>query len=164
MIIITDEIWENNTNSLNSIYEVLWENGLITSQVLSRVTAELWSLSTFIPYQSDCFELSELKITSFTSLNYTENMNVSMMQLFPRKLNDFNQCPLHIAVSTVDPLVFAYNTSDGKIQYKGIDINIITQISKMLNFNIIFIRTTDGNNNGVVYSNGTVTGNMKLVI
>lgn len=164
MIIVTDEIWENSTNSLNDIYEVLWENGLITSQVLSRVTAESWSLSTFMPYQNDCFELIELKIASFTLLNYTENMNVSMTQLFPRKLKHFNQCPLHIAVSTVDPLVVAYNTSDGKNQYKGIDIDIITQISKMLNFNIKFMQTTDGTNNGVAFPNGTVTGNLKLVI
>lgn len=42
-------------------------------------------------------------------------------------------------------------------------MNIITQISKMLNFDTIYHRTTDGTNLGAIFPNGTVTGNLKLV-
>lgn len=168
MIVVTNETTKNRKNSLNDIFNVLWINGLIHSQVLIRITTKLphtWSLYTFMPYQWDCFTLTEWKIASFTSVNYTNPMTVSSMaQLFPKKLSNFNQCPLHIAVSVKDPLaVIGNNLSDGKSQYKGIDIDITTQISKILNFNIIYERTKDGTNTGVILQNKTVTGNLKLV-
>lgn len=166
MVIIMDELAEYDTTSLNYIFEILWDNGLIDSQVLTRVTTQCkgtWTLYTFMPYQRDCSTLTELKIASFTPHNYTKDMNVSMAQLFPNKLNDFHQCQMHIAVSTMDPLVVMHNSSDGKVQYKGIEIEIVRQLSKMLNFNITFQRSTDGTNNGVILPNKTVTGNLKLV-
>lgn len=168
MIIVTNGTTKNRKNSLNEIFNVLWINGLLHSQVLIRVTTKsphTWSLYTFMPYQCDCFTLSEWKIASFTSVNYTNPIAaLSMAQLFPKKLNNFNQCPLHVAVSTKDPLVVAgKNLSNGKLQYKGIEVDITTQISKMLNFNIIYERTKDGTNTGVILPNKTVTGNLKLV-
>lgn len=167
MIIVTNETAKNRKNSLNDILNELWMHGLLHSQVLIRVTTQsphTWSLYTFIPYRCDCFTLSEWKIASFSTVNYTNTMTVpSMAQLFPKKLNNFNRCPLHIAVSIKDPLVVIRNLSDGKLEYKGIDIEITTQIAKILNFNIIYERTTDGTNTGVVLPNKTVTGNLKLV-
>lgn len=101
VVVVTSEPTKNHTNALNDIFEVLWSNGLINSQVLAKDASDTWSLSTFIPFQKHCISLAKLKIASFSTLNYTENMTVPAEKLFPKKLNDFNQCPLHIALSLV---------------------------------------------------------------
>ncbi|XP_055298675.1 uncharacterized protein LOC129566616, partial [Sitodiplosis mosellana] len=112
IIVVTVEVVQNNTNSLNDIFEILWRNSLINSHVLIQDQPQFWTLYTFMPYQKDCFNLAQIKIESFTPLNYTENITISADQLFPKKLTNFHQCPLNIAISLVDPFVTLHNTSD----------------------------------------------------
>lgn len=162
-LIIVIELPQNVNSLLNAIFDILWRNSLINSQVLIQDRAAYWSLYTFLPYDDDCFDLSHLKIESFTPFNYTRNMTISMDKLFPIKLKNFNKCPLNVAVSIVDPFTSFHIASKGNVKYKGIDIDILNQISKNLNFVAIYKRTTDGTNFGLIFPNGTVTGNMKLV-
>lgn len=154
---------QNNPNSLNEIFEILWRNSLVNSNVLIQNQLQFWTLYTFMPYQKDCSTLAQMEIESFTPLNYTENMTVSEDQLFPEKLNDFNKCPLHIATSIFDPFVTIHNTSNGNIRYGGVDINIVKQVSKSLNFIAIYTNSPDGTGHGIVFPNQTITGNLKLV-
>lgn len=162
IVVIVDEV-QRNTNSLNEIFELLWKNGLINAHILIQNEPKFWTLYTFMPYQEDCSNLGAMKIESFTPFNYTENMTVPEDQLFPKKLNDFNRCPLKIATSLVDPFVILYNTSDAKHRYSGIDINAVTGISKLLNFVAVYTKSSDGTGHGIIFSNKSVTGNLKLV-
>lgn len=141
----------------------MWRNGLINSHILMQDGIHLWSLYAFMPFQKDCFALSHFRIATFSSYNFTINMTVPMELLYPKKLQNFNKCPLYAAVSIIDPLTIIHNSSDGKIEFHGIDIAIINQISKALNFDIIYERSMDGAGHGIIFPNGTVTGNMQLV-
>lgn len=159
MTVLT-EFHQNTTSTLNECFEILWNIGLINSHILLQEDTNIWSLYTFMPYQHDCSTLTHIKFVSFTSSNFTR-IAFSLDQLYPEKLNNFNQCPLNVAASIANPLLFPRNLSDPNNPYKGIDVDIITQISKSLNFTIVFKRSLDGR--GMIFSNGSVTGNMDLV-
>lgn len=158
MIILTDE--DHKIFKLNVIFEILWKNGLIDSHVLSQDKNESWSLYTFMPYQQDCSTLSLLKIETFTSTNCTSGMKISREKLYPKKLQNFHRCPIHVAPSISNPAVMR---PDQNQKYRGIDIEIITQISKSLNFAIVFKRSLEGTGHGIIHSNRTISGNMGLV-
>lgn len=163
IIVVTVEVIQNNANALNVIFEALWKNSLINSHVLIQDQLQFWALYAFEPYQIDCFTLAEMKIESFTPLNYTENITVPKDDIFPEKLNDFHRCPLNISTSLSDPFVTLRNISHGSTKYEGVDINIVKLISKKLNFVAVFTNFIDGSGHGIIFPNKTVTGNLKLV-
>lgn len=162
LIIVTDYA-KNCSHILSEIFQIMWTNSLINSYVLCQNDDRVWSLYTFIPYQEDCFTLSHHKVTSFTPLNYTSNMTLSVAELFPQKLKNFNNCSLFVAPSIVDPQILFRNTSDEGKKYRGIDIEIIKLISKSLNFAIKYKTSSHGTGHGVIFQNGTATGNLNLV-
>lgn len=159
MIILTDAEHKKST-SMNEIFEILWKNGIINAHVLDQDKNKFWSLSTFMPYQYDCSTLIPHKIETFTSTNCTNSMIISKEILYKNKLKNFHRCPIHIAPSVSNPVIFL---PDKNQKYRGIDIEIITQISKSLNFVIVYNRSLDGSGHGVIYSNGSISGNMGLV-
>lgn len=157
-------ILESNCGeSLNEIFHILWSNGLMDSHVLCQDGNPFWSLYTFMPYQNDCITLSHHKMVTFTSKNYTNNMALSIKELYPQKMKSFNNCSLYIAIALNDPLSIPPNISNGNFMYRGIDIEIVTQIAKTLNFDVQYVQSNDGHGHGVIYPNGTVTENLKLV-
>lgn len=162
LIVITDGVQGSWTSALDHTFQILWENGLINSNVLISGNLQSWSLFTSMPYHIDCSILSYRKLMTLTRSNLTE-MSLSTKQLYPEKLKNFNQCPLNIAASLSEPFVFLRRNSGPNSDPEGIEIEIMTQITKLLNFSVVFENTTDGTNHGFMYSNGIVTGNMELV-
>lgn len=162
LIIVTDYT-KNCSHNLSEIFKIMWTNSLINAHVLCQNDNQIWSLYTFIPYQEDCFELSRREIASFTPFNYTRNITLTATELFPQKLDDFNNCSLFIAPSVVNPQIVFRNTSNKIKRYQGIDIEIIKLISKSLNFDIKYKTSSYGTGHGYVYRNGTATGNLGLV-
>lgn len=154
----------NLNETLNGIFNTLWKSGLLNSNVLCQDEHGIWSLYIFMPYQNDCSTLSYLKLASFTMQNFTKNMSLTIEELFPSKLNNFQNCTLLVAPSMVDPFVVQRIALDVRHQYRGIDIKIIKQISKALNFVIEFVQSQDRSGHGVIHRNGTVTGNLGLVL
>lgn len=156
----------NSTETLNDIFNILWKFGLVNSNILYQDEGEIWSFYTFLPYQKDCFTLSYSKVASFTMQNFTTNMSLTIRELFPSKLKNFRNCTLLVAPSIVDPFVFQDKALDINNQYSGIDIEIIKQISKALNFVIEYVQSKDLSGHGIIHRNGTsltVTGNLGLV-
>lgn len=159
LIVVDYESANKTTETLTSIFSILWENGLIDADVLSQDEFDVWSLDTFLPYQMDCAKLDHHRIASFSAFNFTKNMNLSLQQLYPVKLRNFNQCALRVGAIPSDFHVVR-NISNGTHIYSGIDINIIKEISAKLNFQIIY-ECTDLH--GEVFENGTLTGSIKMV-
>lgn len=158
-LIVIDHTESATVETLTRIFKVLWANGLINAHVLTPNEFGIWSLDTFFPYRSDCTELDHIRIASFTPMNFTKNINLSMKKLYPKKLKNFNRCPLFVA-ATKSSVYVIRNTENGIDQYSGIDINIMDQIAKTLNFRIVY-KPTD--KHGDVFENGTLTGSIKLV-
>lgn len=162
-LIVITEMAQNFPKILNDAFELLWRNNLMDSHVLIQEKLNIWSLFTFIPYRRDCYSLEYLRISTFTSSNFTDQMTASMEELYPEKLKDLNQCPLYVATSLIDPFVIPHNGSDGETQFSGIDIDIITEISKALNFKIVYKQSIIYTGHGVIFENGTATENLALV-
>lgn len=118
---------------------------------------------TFMPYQRDCFSLDPLKVASFTPQNFTVNINASLIDLFPEKLDDFRECPLYVAPALIAPYTYMRLDSHGTPRYKGIDIAILVHISKALNFTIIYKRASNSSGLGKKSPNSTLTENVELV-
>lgn len=163
LIVLTIDNVQKNADSLNKIFEILWKNSLINANVLIQDQLRFWTLYTFMPYQTDCFNLTAIKFESFAPFNYSDDSTVQKNQLFPEKLNDFNQCPVTAASSYQDPFVSRPINVDADTQYKGIEIDIVNQICKSLNSILIHSNLSDGEH-GTIFSNKTLTGNIKLVL
>lgn len=162
LIAIINEV-QNSTEMLNSVFELLWRNSLLNAHVLIQEEPHIWSMFTFMPFQSNCFSLDPLKVATFTPLNFTDDINATLSELLPEKLFDFQDCPLYVAPSLLEPYVFIRKRSDGTSQYKGIDISILKHISKALNFSIIYKRASNASGHGIIFPNGTLTENIGLV-
>lgn len=162
-LIVVAHFVENTSETLTAIFALLWKNGLLGSHVLIQEQPYFWSMYTFMPYQRDCFTLEPVKVASFTPHNFTNNITASIDELFPEKLNNFRKCPLYIAPSFLKPYLFVQNDSNGRPQYRGIDINILDHVSKALNFVIIYKRTSNSSGHGSQLPDGTLTDNIALV-
>lgn len=156
LVIITGTV--TNTKAIDDVFQILWKNGLINSNILISNRPDFWTIYTFMPYRIDCSTLSYEKLVSLTPSNFTE-MTLTMRELYPEKLINFNKCPLNVAIATLNPLVYRSNSSESG--YTGIDINIIQQISELLNFSIVFKPSVEEHGN--LYPNGSLTGAMGLV-
>lgn len=154
---------QNVTKTLDSIFELVWENSLLNSHVLIQEQPNYWSIYTFMPYQRDCIALDAVRIATFTPMNFTNNISATFDEMFPEKLNDFYKCPLYVATALLEPFASLTNGSDGKPQFKGIDIEILKHISRALNFGIIYERATNSAGHGFIHTNGTFTENLALV-
>lgn len=161
MIVITESV-SNVSEFLTEIFEMLWTNKLINTNVLISDGSSFWSLYTFMPYQIDCTILTQRKIATFSPLNYTNIMYTE--EIYPQKLKNFNKCPMYIAASILEPFVIKQKIFDGQIEFIGIDILIIEQFSKLLNFSIVHKYSSTHSGRGVVYENGTATENMGLLL
>lgn len=159
-LIIVDHSTNQTSETLTRIFEILWKNGLINVHVLIQNELDTWSLVTFSPYRSNCTKLDHIRVATFTQMNFTEHINVSIKNLYPEKLKNFNKCSLFVAATQSSVFVMR-NTLNGIDQYSGIDIDIIKQIGKTLNFGIEYKRT---DKHGELFDNGTLTGSIQLVL
>lgn len=159
LIVITDPV-QNATLALDDIFNVLWTNSLLNSNVLIQEERQYWTLYTYIPFRTNCFSLDPVILASFTPYNCTANMTMSMFQLYPEKLTDFKRCPIYVAPTILDPFAMAKEVK-GKLKYTGIDISIIKEISQALNFVAVF---TPPSNQSLKEQNDTITPNMAMVM
>lgn len=162
LIVVTHHV-RNVLESVNAIFDLFWRNGLLASHVLIQAQPYVWSMYAYVPYQRDCFTLDPVIVAIFTPHNFTNNMNATIDELFPMRLNNFRNCPLYIAPSFLKPFLYMENNSIGMPEYKGIDINILDHISKALNFSIIYKRESSSSGHGSLLPNGSITDHMGLV-
>lgn len=82
-------------------------------------------------------------------------MSLRFDQLYPHKLM-FNKCPIRVAIQTNYPFSFSQNTSDGKLWFRGFEVDLVDMASVALNLTTVFkLSLTD--DAGMTYENGTPT-------
>lgn len=162
LIIVTQSV-QNVLETLNSIFDMLMYFDLMNVNILIN-NENLWSLHFYKPYIKSCYSFDILNIGTFTHKNYTNLLTATFDDLFPPKQFKFNYCKIKIATFPLEPYVIIKNLSDGTIEYSGIDTMIIDEICKTLNLIPMYLQPSDGKNRGIIFSNGTATGAMQLVI
>lgn len=153
----------NYSSNWNEAIQILWKNSLIDSHVLTQDAPSSWALYIFLPYQNDCITPSRLRIELFTKSNFSNSMNVSISQLYPEKLENFNECPTYVAVTpgkrgnTID------KTIDGRYFYQGFDISLTEEIIKDLNSTLLYNMPFIQSEHGMIVKNITIAENFELV-
>lgn len=154
LIVITEHT-ENVTGKLDEAFQILWKNGLISSNVLTNDGSQFWSLYTYFPYRKDCHSLTQHKVITFTPFNFSTPMTLTIDRLYPYKLI-FNECPIHVAVQTNYPFTYGQNNSNGDIQFMGIEVDLVDVASVPLNLTVIY-KLSLTEDAGMTYENNTPT-------
>lgn len=158
---------QTNANDLDEVFETLWKNSLINSHVLSRDRPETWSLHTYLPYHRDCSTFSHLKLATFTPFNFSDHMNLSVEKLYPKKLHNFNKCPLYVSPHIYNPFSIVRNITDDRgyefDDLDGFEVKIINEISRKLNLTPVLKDSLFDQEPAVIMENGTATGPLALV-
>lgn len=161
-LIILTQSMQNISESLNEIFGILMELGLLDVNILIKdESLNLWSLHFYQPYNKNCNSFEIFKIDGFSSENYTNQLDMSINDLFPRKHFTFCKCSLYISTFSFEPFVIILEASNGSITYDGIDIIIVNEISKTLNLIPTFKQQ---HTRGMIFKNGSSTGALKMVI
>lgn len=119
LVVVTGST-QNIRNTLDEVFHVFWQNGLMHSHVFIQDAANTWSLYTFLPYQNDCNALSHLKIDCFTSSNFSTPMKLTIDQVYLEKLK-FNGCPLYVA-PFIRPVIMRHCTVVKRHQSENLSI------------------------------------------
>lgn len=150
----------NISEILHETFGILMTLGLMDVNILIKdELSTLWSLHFYKPFIKDCNSLEIVKLNTFSSRNYTNELDISFKHIFPQKQITFCGCPLHISTFSFEPFVIIRDGANGSTIYDGIDVIIVTEISKTLNLIPMFIQKT----RGMIYKNGTSTGATKMV-
>lgn len=153
---------KNVSESLNDIFDILLYFDLLNVNVLIR-NEDQWSLHFYKPYIKSCYLVEPLHIDTITPKNYTNVLNTPYNDLFPSKRFKFNYCKIKVATFLLEPNVIIESLTNGTTEYTGVDIRIVNEICKTLNLIPIYVQSPDGQNRGVIFPNGTVTGAMNMV-
>lgn len=159
-LIILTQSMQNTTEILHETFEILMTLGLMDVNILIKdEVSTLWSLHFYKPYSKDCNSFEIVKLDTFSSKNYTNELDISFKHIFPRKHFTFCGCLLYISTFSFEPFVIIRDGANGSTIYDGVDVIIVNEISKTLNLIPLFIQK----NRGMVYKNGTSTGAIKMV-
>lgn len=161
LIVMTKSVQNDVSNSLNELFGIVLNFGLLSVNILIKDEHSMtWSLYFYKPYIRNCRSFDILRINSFSSQNYTNEMKSFSTDLYAPKYFTFPNCPLLISTFPFEPYVIIQNASNEQIKYDGIDIIIVNKISKILNLTPEYVKAPD---RGEIFENGTTTGAIKMV-
>lgn len=162
VVVLTNLKEDTQIEILDTLFKDAWKAHLQNFLVLVfDRTIQAWTLMTYFPYEFDRGTLSHRVLETFTNENYTAEMRIPFKKVFPEKMLNMKKCPVDVSVVIIEPYVIVRRKNS---DLDGIDVKIIWEIAKHMNFTPKFIKPKDGQERGVVYRNGTATGAMQQVI
>lgn len=117
-------------------------------------------MTTFLPFVYSCYSLQQHDVALLTEQNDSLPGRIGL--IYPKKLKDFHRCPIIVAVFHTPPFMIIKSDNTGDT-YDGIDTQILKQLAKKLNFELIYRRPLDNQDRGTIFANGTVNGCIKMV-
>lgn len=159
LVVITSDV---GPQTINEIFDLAWKLQMVNFYVLMKTNESNWSLFTYIPYQHGCQTVIPRIMETFTPENYTEQLKVPFSELYFTKISNLNGCTVRVAVVQVEPYVIT-NYNETHSTFDGIDVRIVREVAKSMNFNPEFLIPKDGKARGIIYDNGTATGAVKMV-
>lgn len=162
LIVLTKNA-EHVTKTLNEVFKIVMKVGLFNVNVLIENKNTTWTLHLYKPYIRSCYSFEIVNIGAFTKENYTKELQTSPDDLYPPEKFQFPNCPLLIATFPLKPFVIIEHFENETVHFSGLDVKIVDEISKTLNLKPVYIEAPDDENRGLIFSNGTVTGAMKMV-
>lgn len=149
---------------MNDIFMDCYKKAILNVNVLAPYTDETMTMTTYDPFERDCTKLTRRNLAIVSEM--VCELSESLEEVYPVKGLNMNKCPLIVATFSSEPLTIiqkSSNTSNDAIA-EGIEIELLNQMAKALNFSIHFRTPSDNQKRGVITHNGTSTGCFKMVI
>lgn len=147
---------------INGLFEASFEKPILNIDfLLPHQNQSTWLLTTFMPFLKSCNSLQRHDIALLSERNYSLHGPIDLV--YPKKLKDFRQCPVTVAIFDTPPFLIVRSDENG-YTYDGIDTRILAHLAKKFNFKLIYRMPRDNQDRGTIYSNGTVTGCIKMVV
>jgi Ligated ion channel L-glutamate- and glycine-binding site len=143
-------------DDIEEIFATLWKKN-IHNVTLVYEEKETVKVFTFMPFEGlKCGDTTPKLIGEFH--NGTFQFHKSIESVFPEKFKNLQDCPINVATFE-DPLsVIKTNNLDGTYSLSGFDMDLIDELSKILNFKKNIVFTVGKSPYGHVYPNGSVDG------
>ncbi|XP_070491068.1 ionotropic receptor 21a-like [Chironomus tepperi] len=141
-------------DEMQEIYDTLWKKSIYSCYVIYEYGSDI-ILNTFNPFEnpSNCGSTKPKIISKFIDGKFDQKV------MLTRKLENLNECPIRM-IAYLDPTyvsMIKYKNSSYELYGRG--INFINVLSSTLNFTKEITLAKGELPWGVVYENGTCTGN-----
>lgn len=163
LIVFVDAHDRFKENALDNIFIDSYKKAVLNVNILFPYTNESMMMTTYIPFEQDCVKLTRRDLGVLCESNF--ELGESLADVFPKKGLNMNKCTLNVATFPSEPLVIVRwaNDTTNDIVVEGIEVDILLQMAKTLNFNIRFKSPADKQKRGVIGANGTSSGCFKMV-
>ncbi|CAO1429976.1 unnamed protein product [Diamesa hyperborea] len=151
---------ENGTlEDVKKILKIMW-NASIYNIIVLFEEKDVVSLMSFTPFTS-----SECRVSTPVIVNQMKDGKFLNSDVFFRKKfkNLFN-CGVKIAASESTPSLMGTKHSDGSYSLRGYDYELISLLSKLMNFKIDLNFTSRTGSWGEIFENGSSTGTIKKLM
>lgn len=162
-LIVFTQTRDINTTEINDIFMDCYKQAMLNVNVLAPYTDETMMLATYDPFERDCMKLTRRNLAIVSEM--VCELSESLEEVYPVKGLNMNKCPLIVATFPSEPFVIiqeASNTTNDAIA-EGVEIELLNQMAKVLNFTVHFRTPPDNQKRGVITHNGTSTGCFKMV-
>lgn len=149
-----------NINEIDEMFSTFWKKGIFN--VIVMYDAEkIVKVLTFFPFTgSMCNNTKPTEINEYRNGRFVNPIGT----MFPDKFKNLKQCQLTISTYEDDLSVMRIRKPDGTLKLSGFDIELLNELSKLLNFRPVF-KFIDGKMPyGLIFDNGTVTGALGDVV
>lgn len=142
------------------IFSGMWSKFIMNVNVLYDDNGTT-TLATFKPYDFDtCSSTSLVTIATFNNGSFGID---PQREIFPDKLKNMHSCNVRLVTFQRCPAV-CLTESEGEIQAKGFDMEVINLISSTLNFTLQKEILLGDEQWGTIYANKTTTGALAKIV
>lgn len=148
-------------DEVQEIFSLFWNVSIKSVNLVRQSDNGTIELLTFFPFnEKSCGDTKPVVINTFDINQMKWKNNI----FHPIKTKNLYNCTLLIgaSVGTTQPNFMATFDSNGTATFSGVEFDIFVQLSKELNFNPRF--EVYGNFVGLLYDNGTATGNQQCEV
>lgn len=140
------------------LFDLAWSRYIVNFNVVCQQQDKLW-LETFQPFNNNvtCDKLTRIS----TPLS---QINRNYIDFFPKKLKDFQGCPIRLATFFYPPITMRDEFANGTFRYYGSEFELAFGIAESLNSSIDIQYVSKGGSVGLLLDNGTATGFLKQTI
>ena len=151
------------------------QNGTLDD--VSKILNTMWRASIYnvIVLFEDKDVVSLMSFTPFTSSDCRVSLPIIVNQMkdglflntdvfFHKKFKNLFNCGVKIAASESTPSLMGTKHSDGSYSYRGYDYELISLLSKLMNFKIELDFTSKTGSWGEIFENGSSTGTIKKLM
>lgn len=142
------------------IFTTLWEKNIFNVDVIYE-DGDSVKVVTFMPFDGAvCGDTSPKLVEVFRNGSFSENAD----SLFPNKFSNLLNCSIHVATYEDHFTVMRKQSNDGTEELSGIDVDLLNEVSKELNFQTKIKFFNGSAAWGKIFENGTATGALGAVV